>query len=62
LIWAAWLFPAVAVDYPVRPSWFEAIAEVIGGRIVLTFDNLASIGPHVKAGRESRLMQSVSLS
>ena len=28
-----------------------ATTEVIGGRIQLTFDNLASMGPHVKAGR-----------
>jgi tripartite-type tricarboxylate transporter receptor subunit TctC len=29
----------------------QATTEVIGGRIHLTFDNLASMGPHVKAGR-----------
>ena len=29
----------------------QAITEVIGGRIQLTFDNLASMLPHVKAGR-----------
>jgi tripartite-type tricarboxylate transporter receptor subunit TctC len=28
-----------------------ATTEVIGGRIQLTFDNLASMGPHVRAGR-----------
>jgi tripartite-type tricarboxylate transporter receptor subunit TctC len=29
----------------------QAITEVIGGRIQLTFDNLASMLPHVRAGR-----------
>jgi tripartite-type tricarboxylate transporter receptor subunit TctC len=29
----------------------QAITEVIGGRVQLTFDNLASMGPHVRAGR-----------
>jgi tripartite-type tricarboxylate transporter receptor subunit TctC len=29
----------------------QAITEVIAGRVQLTFDNLASMGPHVRAGR-----------
>ena len=29
----------------------QAITEVIAGRVHLTFDNLASMGPHVRAGR-----------
>jgi tripartite-type tricarboxylate transporter receptor subunit TctC len=29
----------------------QAITEVIGGRVHVVFDNLASMGPHVRAGR-----------
>jgi len=29
----------------------QAITEVIGGRVQVVFDNLASMGPHVRAGR-----------